>query len=73
MARVTLAESRLCEGAHTTLNEVPAEPTHDRGRQICGTISEKYGTKTPMSPLPFSYILEKPQIFLRSKDAEMHG
>lgn len=44
-----------------------------QGRQICGTISEKYGTKTPFSLLPFSYILEKPQISLSSIDAEMHG
>lgn len=60
-------------GAHTMLNEVTAEPAHNRDRQICGTISEKDGTKTPFSPLPFSYILEKPQIPLSSKDSGTHG
>lgn len=51
------------------LNEAAAEPTHDRVRQICGTITEKDGTKTLFSPLPFSCILEKPQISLSSKDS----
>lgn len=70
---MTLAGSRLHKGAQTALNEAAAEPTHDGGRQIYRTISEKDGTKAPFSPLPFSYILEKPQLSLSSKDSETHG
>lgn len=71
--RNDLGRVKMWEGAHTALNEAAAGPAHDGGRQVCRTISEKDGTKTPLSSLPLSYILEKPLISLSSKDSETHG
>lgn len=75
-ARMTLGwggDAGFCMGPQATLNEAAAEPIHNGNWPICRTVNQTDRIKIPFSPLPSTYIMEKPQLSLSSNDSETHG